>query len=172
MLAVKTAIARPLRNDRLTITKAAINGFAGLGFEDQKETCSRESATTMGFKSDTYDDVDAIEFDLSHLENRSRDYHLQPSRPPRGGEFARRAGFSVDRPRSRQHGRRPGAAPAYQAQFHINVPPVYDSPDAIDHQRLVHLLLRPQRFCATHTGSPGHAPAEPPSEGTARAAAP
>lgn len=51
----------------VTITNAVINDFAGRGFEHMEETCWRQSATTVGFKSDTYGDVDAIEFDVSHL---------------------------------------------------------------------------------------------------------
>ena len=52
----------------VTITNAVINDFQGLGFEHREETCWRESATTIGFKSDTYGDVDAIEIDVSHLK--------------------------------------------------------------------------------------------------------
>ncbi len=52
---------------KVTITNAVINDFAGRGFEHIEETCWRESATTVGFKSDTYGDVDAIELDVSHL---------------------------------------------------------------------------------------------------------
>ena len=52
---------------RITITNAVINDFVGLGFEHKEETCWRETATTIGFKSDTYGDVDAIEMDVSHL---------------------------------------------------------------------------------------------------------
>jgi len=52
---------------KITITNAVINEFVGLGFEHLEETCWRESATTIGFKSDTYGDVDAIELDVSHL---------------------------------------------------------------------------------------------------------
>ncbi len=52
---------------RITITNAVINDFVGLGFEHIEETCWRENATTVGFKSDTYGDVDAIELDVSHL---------------------------------------------------------------------------------------------------------
>ena len=51
----------------ITITNAVINDFAGHGFEHIEETCWRESATTVGFRSDTYGDVDAIEMDVSHL---------------------------------------------------------------------------------------------------------
>jgi hypothetical protein len=52
---------------KITITNAVINDFVGRGFEHMEETCWRESATTVGFKSDTYGDVDAIELDVSHL---------------------------------------------------------------------------------------------------------
>ena len=52
---------------KITITNAVINEFVGLGFEHLEETCWRESATTVGFKSDTYGDIDAIEMDVSHL---------------------------------------------------------------------------------------------------------
>ena len=52
---------------KITITNAVINDFRGLGFEHIEETCWRENATTVGFKSDTYGDVDAIEMDVSHL---------------------------------------------------------------------------------------------------------
>jgi len=52
---------------KVTITNAVINDFSGRGFEHIEETCWRESATTVGFRSDTYGDVDAIELDVSHL---------------------------------------------------------------------------------------------------------
>lgn len=52
---------------RLTIVNAVINDFVGRGFEHPEETCWRESATTVGFRSDTYGDADAIELDVSHL---------------------------------------------------------------------------------------------------------
>ncbi len=52
---------------KITITSAVINDFVGRGFEHLEETCWRESATTVGFKSDTYGDVDAIEMDISQL---------------------------------------------------------------------------------------------------------
>lgn len=54
---------------KITITNAVINEFVGLGFEHLEETCWRESATTVGFKSDTYGDVDALELDVTHLES-------------------------------------------------------------------------------------------------------
>ena len=52
---------------KITITNAVINDFTGRGFEHIEETCWRESATQIGFRSDTYGDVDAIEMDVSHL---------------------------------------------------------------------------------------------------------
>ena len=51
----------------ITITNAVINGFTGRGFEHIEETCWRESPTSVGFRSDTYGDVDTIELDVSHL---------------------------------------------------------------------------------------------------------
>ncbi|MCB1787909.1 MAG: hypothetical protein H6953_02290 [Chromatiaceae bacterium] len=51
----------------ITITNAVINDFVGSGFEHIEETCWRHGPTTLGFKSDTYGDVDAIEIDVSHL---------------------------------------------------------------------------------------------------------
>ncbi|MEK7244816.1 MAG: hypothetical protein AAB223_02215, partial [Pseudomonadota bacterium] len=51
----------------ITITNAVINGFAGRGFEHIEETCWREGPISVGFRSDTYGDVDAIELDVSHL---------------------------------------------------------------------------------------------------------
>ena len=52
---------------KVTIRNAVINDFVGRGFEHIEETCWRESPTTIGFKSDTYGDIDAIEIDVSHL---------------------------------------------------------------------------------------------------------
>lgn len=51
----------------VSITGGVINGFKGQGFEHIEETCWRASATEIGFKSDTYGDVDAIEIDVSDL---------------------------------------------------------------------------------------------------------
>ena len=52
----------------ITITNGVINNFTGRGFEHQEETCWRQSATQIGFKSDTYGDIDTIEIDVSHLK--------------------------------------------------------------------------------------------------------
>lgn len=54
---------------KITITNAVINEFVGLGFEHPEETCWRHDATSIGFKSDTYGDVDAIEMDVSNLDS-------------------------------------------------------------------------------------------------------
>lgn len=51
----------------ISVIGGVINGFKGQGFEHIEETCWRASATEIGFKSDTYGDVDAIEIDVSDL---------------------------------------------------------------------------------------------------------
>jgi len=53
----------------ITITNGVINKFGSHGFEHQEETCWRASATSIGFRSDTYGDADTIEIDISNLEN-------------------------------------------------------------------------------------------------------
>ncbi|MDH4274656.1 MAG: hypothetical protein OEW08_06435, partial [Gammaproteobacteria bacterium] len=52
----------------ITITNAVINNYTARGFEHLEETCWRHNATQIGFRSDTYGDVDAIEIDVSHLK--------------------------------------------------------------------------------------------------------
>ncbi len=52
---------------KITIRNGVINRFQGLGFEHIEENCWRQSAIEIGFKSDTYGDVDAIEIDVSNL---------------------------------------------------------------------------------------------------------
>ncbi len=84
----------------VTITDAVINDFTGIGFEHKEETCWRESATTVGFKSDTYGDVDAIEFDLSHLESAviriqgTIDGYVKVGDPTKGNPFVHCPTFS------------------------------------------------------------------------------
>lgn len=51
----------------ITIVGGTINRFEGRGFEHIEETCWRKNATTIGFKSDTYGDIDAVEIDVSQL---------------------------------------------------------------------------------------------------------
>jgi hypothetical protein len=51
----------------ITIINAVINSFEGRGFEHLEESCWRQSATQIGFRTDTYGDADAIEIDVSHL---------------------------------------------------------------------------------------------------------
>lgn len=78
---------------KVTITNAVINDFSGRGFEHIEETCWRESATTVGFKSDTYGDVDAIELDVSHLATArirvegSIDGYVKVGDPLKGNPF-------------------------------------------------------------------------------------
>jgi hypothetical protein len=85
---------------KVTITNAVINDFAGRGFEHIEETCWRESATTVGFKSDTYGDVDAIELDVSHLATaRIRvegtiDGYVKVGDPLKGNPFVHCPSFS------------------------------------------------------------------------------
>ncbi len=61
----------------VTIHNGVINGFTPRGFEHIEETCWRESATGIGFKSDTYGDADAIEMDISNLQNAT--FHISCS---------------------------------------------------------------------------------------------
>ena len=84
----------------VTITNAVINDFQGLGFEHREETCWRESATTIGFKSDTYGDVDAIEIDVSHLATAmirvegTIDGYVKVGDPLKGNPFVHCPSFS------------------------------------------------------------------------------
>ncbi|MDJ0740503.1 MAG: hypothetical protein QNJ91_12350 [Gammaproteobacteria bacterium] len=84
----------------ITITNAVINEFVGLGFEHLEETCWRQSATTVGFKSDTYGDVDAIELDVSHLETAhiriegTIDGYVKVGDPLKGNPFVHCPTFS------------------------------------------------------------------------------
>ncbi|MDQ7968861.1 MAG: hypothetical protein REI95_04395 [Oxalicibacterium faecigallinarum] len=54
---------------RITITNGIINRFQSHGFEHGEETCWREGATDIVFRSDTYGDADSIEIDLSNLRH-------------------------------------------------------------------------------------------------------
>jgi hypothetical protein len=51
----------------VTIRGGVINAFAGRGFEHREEACWRDGPTAIGFRSDTFGDVDAIEIDVSGL---------------------------------------------------------------------------------------------------------
>jgi len=53
----------------ITITNGVINSFSSHGFEHSEETCGRAGPTTISFRSDTYGDADAIDIDVSNLEN-------------------------------------------------------------------------------------------------------
>lgn len=79
---------------KITIRGAVINDFQGRGFEHIEETCWRESATQVGFKSDTYGDVDAIEMDVTGLANATIrvegtiDGYVKVGDPLKGNPFA------------------------------------------------------------------------------------
>ena len=85
---------------KITITSAVINDFVGRGFEHIEETCWRESATQIGFHSDTYGDVDAIEIDVSQLANAkirvegSIDGYVKVGDPLKGNPFVHCPTFS------------------------------------------------------------------------------
>jgi len=52
---------------KITIINGVINGFCGVGFEHNEEACWRDGPTTIGFRSDTYGDADAVEMDITNL---------------------------------------------------------------------------------------------------------
>jgi hypothetical protein len=54
-------------NGRITVTNGVINSFRPRGFEHQEECCWRDGATAIGYRSDTYGDVDALELDVLGL---------------------------------------------------------------------------------------------------------
>ena len=70
-----------------------IKQFDGRGFEHIEETCWRQSATQIGFSSDTYGDVDAIEIEVSDLANAtlrvegSIDGYVKVGDPLKGNPF-------------------------------------------------------------------------------------
>ncbi len=53
----------------ITITNGVINSYQSHGFEHSEETAGRQGATKIQFRSDTYGDADAIDIDVSNLEN-------------------------------------------------------------------------------------------------------
>ena len=85
---------------KITITSAVINNFVGYGFEHIEEICWRESAIQIGFRSDTYGDIDAIEIDVSqlaiakiHVEG-TIDGYVKVGDPLKGNPFAHCPTFS------------------------------------------------------------------------------
>ncbi len=78
----------------ITIRNGVINRFQGLGFEHPEESCWRQSATTIGFASDTYGDTDAIEIDLIGLQDATVqikgtiDGYVKVGNPLDGNPFA------------------------------------------------------------------------------------
>lgn len=77
----------------ITVRGGVINGFTARGFEHMEETCWRESGTQIGFRSDTYGDVDAIEMDVSGLSDAvitltcSIDGYVKVGDPTKGNPF-------------------------------------------------------------------------------------
>ncbi|MDA8363031.1 MAG: hypothetical protein M0Z84_04260 [Gammaproteobacteria bacterium] len=85
---------------RITVSNGVINDFVGSGFEHIEETCWRESATQIGFRSDTYGDVDAIEIDISDLSRSvlrvegTIDGYVKVGDPAKGNPFVHCPAFS------------------------------------------------------------------------------
>lgn len=52
---------------RIRILNGTIHRFGGQGFEHLEESCWREGATDIGFRSDTYGDADSVEIDVGNL---------------------------------------------------------------------------------------------------------
>ena len=77
----------------VTVRGGVINAFVARGFEHREETCWRESGTQIGFQSGTYGDADAIEMDISGLENAtitvscSIDGYVKVGDPLKGNPF-------------------------------------------------------------------------------------
>jgi hypothetical protein len=53
---------------RIRVHNAAIRSFSAFGFEHQEETVWSADKGEIGFRSDTYGDVDSIEIELTNLE--------------------------------------------------------------------------------------------------------
>jgi hypothetical protein len=87
-------------NGTLTITGGVIHDFEARGFEHKEETCWRQSTTQVGFRSDTYGDVDAIELDVSHLATATLrvegtiDGYVKVGDPLKGNPFVHCPTFS------------------------------------------------------------------------------
>lgn len=86
----------------ITITNGIINSFTGLGFEHKEETCWRENATSVGFRSDTYGDADSVELDISNLEKctirveGTIDGYVKVGDPLKGNPFVHCPTFSFE----------------------------------------------------------------------------
>lgn len=84
----------------ITIIGGTINRFEGRGFEHIEETCWRKNATTIGFRSDTYGDIDAVEIDVSRLADAvlrfegSIDGYVKVGDPLAGNPFVHCPSFS------------------------------------------------------------------------------
>ena len=79
---------------RIVVRNGVVNAFEGRGFEHTEEACWRESATAIGFRSDTYGDTDCIEMDVSDLERATFrvegtiDGYVKVGNPLDGNPFA------------------------------------------------------------------------------------
>ena len=86
----------------ITIKNGVINNFTGRGFEHSEEACWRESTTTLGFRSDTYGDTDAIELDVSNLAaatihiKGTIDGYVKVGNPLAGNPFAHCPEFELE----------------------------------------------------------------------------
>lgn len=78
---------------KITIANGVINAFCSRGFEHQEESCWREGATAVGFRSDTYGDADAIELDVTGLADARMivegaiDGYVKVGDPTKGNPF-------------------------------------------------------------------------------------
>ena len=86
---------------RITVVNGVVNHFEARGFEHTEEACWRESATTLGFRSDTYGDTDCIEMDVSGLEKAAFriegtiDGYAKVGNPIEGNPFAHCPAFEL-----------------------------------------------------------------------------
>lgn len=85
---------------RITVMNGTINASTARGFEHREETCWREGATGVGFRSDTYGDADSIELDVSNLAHATLrvdgtiDGYVKVGNPLDGNPFVHCPSFS------------------------------------------------------------------------------
>jgi len=60
---------------RIDVGGATVDGIRGVGFEHPEERAWRDGAHAIGFRSDTYGDSDAVEFDVAALEQATIRVH-------------------------------------------------------------------------------------------------
>ena len=87
---------------RIKISNGVINRFDGYGFEHSEENCFRASPTEIGFRSDTYGDIDSVEIDVSNLEHSkisisgTIDGYVKVGNPLDGNPFVHCPEFSLE----------------------------------------------------------------------------